>query len=131
MKTSSIVLVYDHDCPVCHSYCRVVSIKKAAGSITILNARDQPPIMEEINRRGIDMDQGFVLKIGDRFYHGADAIHALALLSTRKGVFNRINYHIFKSKTLSRLLYPILKTGRGLLLKLLGKSKLNNLEKPS
>jgi len=128
MKSPNIILVYDHDCPVCHSYCRVVSIRKAAGNMTILNARDNPPIMDEINRLGIDMDQGFVLKIGEEFYHGADAIHSLALLSTRTGVFNRLNYRIFKSKTLSKFLYPILKTGRGILLILLGKPKLNNLK---
>ncbi len=96
--------------------------------MTILNARDNPPIMEEINKRGIDMDQGFVLKIGETFYWGADAIHTLALLSTRTGVFNRLNYLIFKSKALSKILYPILKTGRRILLVLLGKTKLNNLE---
>lgn len=130
MKPPSVILVYDQECPVCRHYCRVVSIKKAAGNMTILNARDNPPIMEEINKRGIDMDQGFVLKIGDTFYWGADAIHALALMSTRTGVFNRLNYLIFKSKTLSKVLYPILKTGRRMLLILLGKSKLNNLEGP-
>ncbi len=130
MKTANIVLVYDHDCPVCHQYCRVISIKQAAGSMTILNARDNPPIMGEIKRLGIDMDQGFVLKIGNKFYHGADAIHTLALLSTRTGAFNRINYLIFKSKTLSRFLYPVLKTGRRLLLIILRKPKLNNLSKP-
>ncbi|PHS40245.1 MAG: hypothetical protein COA91_04520 [Robiginitomaculum sp.] len=128
MKSPNIILVYDHDCPVCHSYCRVVSIRKAAGNMTILNARDNPPIMEDINRLGIDMDQGFVLKIGEEFYHGADAIHSLALLSTRTGVFNRLNYRIFKSKTLSKFLYPILKAGRRGLLILLGKPKLNNLK---
>ena len=130
MKPPNIVLVYDHDCPLCHQYCRAVSIKKAAGSISILNARDNPPIMEEINGLGMDMDQGFVLKVGKEFYHGADAVHSLALLSTRTGIFNRLNYLIFKSKTLSSLLYPILKTGRRVLLVLLGKPKLNNLKKP-
>lgn len=74
------------------------------------------------------MDEGFVLKIGDQFYHGSDAIHRLALLSTRTGVFNRMNFLIFKSKKLSHFLYPVLKSGRALLLKMLGKRKLNNLE---
>ncbi len=127
MKPSEVILVYDHDCPVCHNYCRVLAIREAAGNLTILNARNNPPIMDEINALGIDMDEGFVLKIGDQFYHGADAIHTLALLSTKTGIFNRLNYYMFKSKLLSRLLYPGLKTGRRILLILLGKSKLNNL----
>ncbi len=128
MTPPRLTLVYDHDCPVCRNYCRVLVIKKAAGEMTILDARENPPIMREINALGLDMDEGFVLKIGDQFYHGADAIHALALLSTGAGFFNRINYLVFRSQTLSRILYPVLKTGRRLLLILLGKSKLRNLQ---
>ncbi len=127
---ANMILVYDQDCPVCRNYCRVLAIRQAAGGMSILNARDNPPIMAEINARGIDMDEGFVLKISEEFYHGADAIHMLALMSTRTGVFNRLNYLVFKLKPLSRFLYPILKFGRSILLKLLGKKKLNNLTRP-
>ena len=128
MTTPAITLVYDGDCPVCRNYTQHLSIKQAAGTFELLNARDNPPIVQEINALNLDMDEGFVLKIGDRFYHGADAIHTLALLSTGTGVFNRMNFLVFRSETLSRFLYPILKTGRAMLLKLLGKSKLNNSE---
>lgn len=127
MTTPAITLVYDGDCPVCRNYTQHLSIKQAAGTFELLNARDNPPIVQEINALNLDMDEGFVLKIGDRFYHGADAIHTLALLSTGTGVFNRMNFLVFRSKTLSRLLYPILKTGRAMLLAMLGNSKLNNL----
>lgn len=129
MTTSAVTLVYDGDCPVCRNYTRYLSIKQVAGTVELLNARDNPPIIEEINAAQFDMDEGFVLKIGDQFYHGADAIHTLALMSTRTGVFNRINFLIFKSRTLSSTLYPALKSGRALLLKVLGKRKLNNLER--
>lgn len=125
---TTLTLIYDGDCPVCRSYTRYLSIKRAAGNFELLNARDNPAILEEINALNLDMDEGFVLKAGDRFYHGADAIHALALLSTRTGFFNKMNFLVFKSKTLSRFLYPILKTGRALLLAVLGKTKLNNLD---
>lgn len=127
MTTPAITLVYDGDCPVCRNYTQHLSIKQAAGTFELLNARDNPPIVQEINALNLDMDDGFVLKIGDRFYHGADAIHTLALLSTGTGVFNRMNFLVFRSKTLSRFLYPILKTGRAMLLAMLGTSKLNNL----
>ncbi len=127
MTEPAIILVYDGDCPVCRNYTQHLSIRQAAGTFELLDARDNPPIMEEINAARIDMDEGFVLKIGDQLYHGADAIHTLALLSTRTGVFNRVNFLIFRSKTLSRLLYPILKSGRALLLAVLGNSRLNNL----
>ena len=128
MTTPAITLVYDGDCPVCRNYTQHLSIKQAAGTFELLNARDNPLIMQEINALNLDMDEGFVLKIGERFCHGADAIHTLALLSTRANFVNRMNYLIFRSKTLSRLLYPALRSGRNLLLIVLGKRKLNNLQ---
>ena len=76
---------------------------------------------------GLDIDQGMVLKMGGQIYYGADAIHTLALISSKSGIFNRANYWIFKSKSLSAILYPILRTCRNLLLKILRKSKINNL----
>jgi hypothetical protein len=83
--------------------------------------------MQMINARGLDIDQGMVLKLDDQLYCGADAIHALALLSTDSGIFNRLNYWLFRSAWLSRLLYPVLRALRNLLLKLLGRRKINNL----
>ena len=76
---------------------------------------------------GLDIDQGMVLKMGGVIYYGADAIHALALISSRSGVFNRLNYWLFKSKRVSAVLYPLLRFIRNLILKTLGKTKINNL----
>jgi hypothetical protein len=72
-----------------------------------------------------------VLKVGGQLYYGSDAIHALSLLSTRAGFFNRLSYWSFRSKALSRVLYPVLRTLRNLLLKMLGKTKINNLGLPN
>ncbi len=85
--------------------------------------------MDEITRSGLDIDQGMVLIIGEKLYYGSDAMHALALISSRSGIFNRINYWVFKSKSVSSLLYPVLRVFRNLLLKILGKTKINNLSK--
>src|SRR5688572_29630144 len=124
-----ILLVYDKECPACDNYCRVVRIRESVGELKIIDARADSQVMREITAQGLDIDQGMVLKMGGQLYYGSDAIHALALISSRSGVFNRINYWIFKSKQGSQFLYPILRAFRNLLLKLLGKTKINNLEK--
>jgi predicted DCC family thiol-disulfide oxidoreductase YuxK len=121
---SSIVLVYDGDCPVCSAYSRAIALRHLDPGFQLLNAREPHPIVREIDRLGFDMDEGFVLKIKDDYYHGADAINRLALMTTRAGAFNRINYYIFGSRFLSRLLYPVLRTGRNALLCVLGKTKI-------
>ena len=74
-----------------------------------------------------DMDQGMVLKIGEELYYGSDAIHVLALISSPSGLFNRLNYWVFRSQVLSRLIYPLLRFFRNLLLKALRKTRINNL----
>lgn len=130
MTREEILLVYDKECPVCDNYCRVVRIRESIGDLKLVDARERGAVMQEITARGWDIDQGMVLKMGGQLYYGSDAIHALALISSRAGFFNRFNYWIFKSAILSTILYPVLRSCRNLLLKLLGVSKINNLGKP-
>ena len=130
MAEQQVVLLYDRECPVCHNYCQAVRIRKSVGDLQIVNAREHSDILQEVTARGLDIDQGMVLKLGEQLYYGADAIHALALLSTRSGIFNRLNYWLFRSARLSRLLYPVLRSLRNLLLKLLGRRRINNLDLP-
>ena len=120
-----IVLVYDGDCPICSVYCKALAIRQLDSHFEIVNARQYHPLLEIINEMGLNMDEGFVLKIGNEYFHGADAIHRLALISTGAGPFNRLNYLIFKSPYLARLLYPLLRTGRNIVLRLLGRKKLD------
>lgn len=130
MNREQILLVYDSECPACDAYCQMVNIRASVGDLRTVDARENSAIMEQITSQGLDIDQGMVLKMGDQLYYGADAIHALAIIGSRSGIFNRLNYWMFKSKTASSVLYPILKYCRNLLLKLLGKTKINNLNSP-
>ncbi len=122
-----IHLVYDKECPLCDNYCQMIRIKASVGELKLINAREDSGIMDEITAAGIDIDQGMVLKLGDKMYYGADAIHGLALIGSRSGVFNRLNFWIFRSPALSRIIYPVLRFFRNLLLKFLRKTKINNL----
>lgn len=118
-------LVYDGECPVCSAYVRIVRFRESAGAIELINARDGGPIVDRIVDEGLDLDEGMVLLYGDTFYHGADCIHMLAMLSSKSGIVNRINAAVFRSRVLSKYLYPILRFGRNTLLKLLGRSPLD------
>ena len=126
-SANKIFLVYDKECPACDFYCNLVRIRESVGNVLLLDARDPGPLMDEITAAGLDIDQGMVLKVGDRMYYGADAIHMLSIMGTRSGIFNRLTYWCFKSRAVSRIVYPILRAGRNLLLKILRKTKINNL----
>jgi predicted DCC family thiol-disulfide oxidoreductase YuxK len=126
--STDIFLVYDKECPACDYYCSLVRIRESVGNLVLVDARKPGPLMEEITAAELDIDRGMVLIVGDRMYYGVDAIHALSIMGTRSGIFNRVTYWCFKSKVVSGVLYPILRAGRNLLLKILGRTKINNLK---
>jgi predicted DCC family thiol-disulfide oxidoreductase YuxK len=127
MTENEVLIVYDKQCPACDYYCNLVRIRESVGRLVLVDARDGGPVMEEITAAGLDIDQGMVVKIGSAIYYGPDAIHVLALMGTNTGLFNRLAYLAFRSRTASKVLYPALKACRNLLLKALGKTKINNL----
>ena len=127
MQDKEILLVYDTQCPACNYYCQLVRIRESVGKLTLIDAREPSEVMSEITAAGLDIDQGMVLKMGDAMYYGSDAIHMLSLLGSSSGFFNRINYWLFRTKSASKILYPILRFFRNLLLKVLGRTKINNL----
>lgn len=127
---ADIQLVYDRQCPVCEFYCQHIDIDASAGTLERVDARDPGDIMDEITALGLDIDEGMVVKIGDSIFYGSDAINALALKSSRSGFFNRLAFWIFRSRRRSQLLYPLLKACRNLLLKVLRRTRINNLQRP-
>jgi predicted DCC family thiol-disulfide oxidoreductase YuxK len=122
-----ILLVYDWECPACDAYCRLLRVSRSAGTLRLINARTSSTVVEEITEAGLDIDQGMVVKMGRQLYYGADAIHTLALIGSRSDLINMLSYYAFRSRTLSRIIYPGLRTCRNLLLNLMGKTKINNL----
>lgn len=122
--TTEAWVVYDGECPFCTAYVRLLRLRESAGRVHLVDARLGGPVVEEIARAGLDLDEGMALKIGGRIYHGDDCIHALALLSGDVGLFNRINAWVFRSPARARVLYPLLRAGRNTALRLLGRRKL-------
>ena len=125
-KHAEIVLIYDKDCPACNAYCQIVRVRQSLGELKLVNAREDSDIMQHITAQGLDIDQGMVLKLDENWYYGSDAVYMLSLLSSRSGIFNRLNYHLFKSQRVAKWLYPVLRSCRNLLLKLMRKRKNNN-----
>ncbi len=108
----------------------MVRIRESVGQLVLVNAREPSELVDQLTQLGFDIDQGIVLKLGDQLYYGAEAMQALALISSSQNWFNRLNYWLFKNKAVAKFMYPILRCGRNLLLKVLGKTKINNLDLP-
>jgi predicted DCC family thiol-disulfide oxidoreductase YuxK len=118
-------VVYDGGCPFCSRYVKMLRLREALGPIELIDARTNHPVVTLLHEKRIDLDEGMALVQGDRISHGDECIHRLALMTTPSGAFNRINAQIFRSATASRVLYPVLRSGRNLALKLLGRKKLS------
>lgn len=125
-ETSQAWLVYDGDCPFCSRYVRYLRLREVLPSLRLVDARGRGPEVGEAATAGFDLDEGMVLRLDGQWYFGADCVHALALLSTGSGWFNRLNAVVFRSATLSRWLYPLLRACRNATLVLLGRRKLND-----
>ncbi len=128
MDKDDIWLVYDGECPVCKTYCKYIRIRDAVGRLHLIDARQPSEVLDEITAAGLDIDQGMVVKFNNILYYGADAIQILTLLSTRFGIFNRINYLFFSSNAGAKLFYPLGKAIRTILLKVLGIKYIDNLK---
>jgi predicted DCC family thiol-disulfide oxidoreductase YuxK len=112
-------LLYDGDCPFCSAYVSYVRLRETVGPVALLDARERGDALAEARRHGYDIDAGMLLKLDGRYYHGADCLNALALLTTPSGVFNRFSRALFRSPRISRFAYPVLRAGRNATLALL------------
>jgi predicted DCC family thiol-disulfide oxidoreductase YuxK len=122
-------LVYDSECPMCRRYVRWQRIRQDVGELELIDARQDSEARRELTDLGIDLDEGFALQTGERWYHGSEALHRLTLLGTRSGVFNRLMYRLFANQERTAGLYPWLRACRNGLLKALGKRPIDNLSR--
>ncbi|MBL4907156.1 MAG: DUF4166 domain-containing protein [Sneathiella sp.] len=122
--------MYDGDCPICRMAAQALRIEKAAGSLHLIDARQQEnhPLLIEIADHGLNLDEGMVIRIGGINYHGKDALQMMALIGGNQGWFNRLNAILFKSPKIASSLYPLMKLLRNLLLKIIGVPQLENLK---
>ena len=125
-----VFLVYDGECPMCNNYAHFLNLKQSVKELILIDARQGGPLVDEIRSLPHDLDDGMVVKIGERYYIGHEALNVLALLSGSHGVFSRINRLVFSSQLTARLGYPWLKLGRRLLLRLKGVASLDGGDAP-
>jgi predicted DCC family thiol-disulfide oxidoreductase YuxK len=124
MSSDTTYIVYDGDCPFCSRYVAILRLRDAVGKVELINAREPHPVVQMLQSKNVELDEGMALVQGDLISHGDECIHKLALMTTPSGVFNRINAAIFRSAAAARILYPVLRLGRNTALRMLGRKKL-------
>ena len=123
-------LVYDGECPLCSNYAQFLQLRQSVKELTLIDARQGGPVVEEIRNLPHDLDQGMVAVVDGSYYVGHEALNVLALLAENRGVFNRFNRLAFSSPVAARLGYPWLKLGRWILLRLKDVAPINDSRPP-
>ncbi|MEQ6917525.1 DCC1-like thiol-disulfide oxidoreductase family protein [Halomonas aquatica] len=124
-----MTLVYDGQCPMCRQFVRLHRLRRDVGDLELIDARQESTARRELSTLGIDLDDGFALRIGEHWVHGSEALHHLALMSTGSGLFNRLMARLFASPRRTARLYPWLRAGRAMLLRLLRRGPIDNLRR--
>lgn len=96
-------------------------LKPRAGAprVALIDARTAPERVEALAARGLDVDQGIVVKVGETHLSGAEATRYLAGLQASAGWLDRVLAWCFGSPRRAALVYPLFRAGRRLLLFLL------------
>lgn len=123
--SSKSVIVYDGECIFCQNYVSLFRLRDAIGSVELIDARTDDPRVDRLWKQGFDLNEGMVFQHRGQTFYGADAVHVLASLSSANGLTNRLNAAVFKYKSLTRLVYPALKLGRRLTLRVRGRTLLH------
>jgi predicted DCC family thiol-disulfide oxidoreductase YuxK len=128
-KQEEMQLVYDGKCPVCTVYCTGLLKETKVNNLKLVDARQDNPIMNEINAHHLDIDEGMVLKVDGKLFYGTDAIYEISKRNRTNGFWGWTNRIFFSSKILAGIFYPLGKLFRNAVLRLKGIEKIRNLEK--
>ncbi len=126
-RKKTVEVLYDGQCPICTSYCTAITLKDAGEKLVLVDARELGPLLAAVTAKGLDIDEGMVVRVdGGDIRYGADAVRAL---------YNHINPSLperllFRSRRVGNMTYRVAKTGRNVLLRVLGISKIRNLAPP-
>ncbi|WEF25698.1 DCC1-like thiol-disulfide oxidoreductase family protein [Paracoccus sp. S3-43] len=116
MAHGGLEVFYDGDCPLCRNYVQMLRLRDALGPVDLIDARGDDPRLAALRRAGCDLNAGMVVRQGDLIWQGGDAVWMLSRLAGRGPMA-----WLLRDRRRAARLYPWLRAGRGLLLRLLGR----------
>ena len=112
-------IYYDKECPFCKQYAKLMALKKNH-NVSIKNAREYKSKIIEFNNLGFNINEGLIVVCEEKIYHGSDAVIFLDKLDKLDKTGIKIS--LYDNILFKKVLYPIVKFIRYILLKILGKN---------
>jgi len=119
--SNRLSVIYDGECPFCAAFVKLYALRKNIGEIELIDARTKPDLVRELRTQGMEINEGMVVIWQGHYYHGANAMHLLSILSADRGFFGGLNKFLFRNRNAAEVVYPVLATGRRVALSLLGR----------
>jgi len=119
-----IQFVYDKECPVCNHF--ATHIGRCDNTVDLVNAREDSALLDAAAGEKLNIDDGAIVYAEGQMLFGVDAVEYLAKRTKHKGILGVIFTSLFRFKLLASLFYPVLVFARKALLKILGKSLIND-----
>ena len=106
---TDITFIYDGECPFCNHFAELLELKSKINSISIIDGRKNLKLLNQLLKKGYDIDKGAILLKGNEIFHGAEAINTVcSQIKNPSGRLLKVLSHIFKSEKRTNLLFPIL-----------------------
>ncbi|MDE1152442.1 MAG: DCC1-like thiol-disulfide oxidoreductase family protein [Micavibrio sp.] len=118
-----IEVLYDGECPMCRTYCESVQLKNPGDKLVLVDARHSSLLLDEVTARGLDIDEGMVVKVNGVMHYGSDAMRALVRFK-KSPFYERC---LYRSRRVAKVLYATLKFMRNIVLHVLRIEKIRNL----
>jgi hypothetical protein len=96
-------------------------LKKAVGDVELVDARTQAPLVRRLVELDYDPNEGMAAIYGGKVYFGKDAVVLISSLAGDRDWIGRAIAMSLRNPTRAAFLYPIMKLGRRIALRMLGK----------
>jgi predicted DCC family thiol-disulfide oxidoreductase YuxK len=125
-EKDAIVVIYDGECPFCANYVALMNLRNAVGRVTLIDARTGAAPVKSLVERRYDLNEGMAVISGDSVYYGKDAVTFLSKLTNSRNWAGRLLGKLLSNPGRVAVLYPVMKLGRRITLRVLGKPLLRH-----
>ena len=116
-------IYYDGQCPFCTNFVTLARLKKSY-TVSLYDLREEKEKSALFTSQGYDINDGMVVILDKKIYHGYEAVYLIAALSNKNKRVGKIYSFFLSKKGLTKFLYPFMRAGRNFTLFLLGRKKI-------